>query len=579
VERRLAAILAADVVDYTRLMSEDQEGTLRVLRQLRKELFEPIVGEHKGAVVKRLGDGWIVEFPSISNAVACALRVHERLADHDGIRMRTGIHIGDVVFEEEDVFGDGVNVAARLEALAAPGEVLISDTAYQSLDGKAAGQFADGDVHKLKNVTRPIQVWRWPATTAAVAVATASSGDVPLDLPDKPSIAVLPFDNMSGDPDQEYFADGIAEDVITALSNFRSLFVVARNSSFSYKGRSPDIRTVARELGVQFVVEGSVRKSANRVRINAQLIEAATGNHIWAERIDGTLDDIFDLQDQITERIVVSVEPEIGANLRDHALRKAPTQLAAWDLYLRGLWHYYKINKSDNEKAKLYFKEAVELDPTFAAGHSAISLTCFLDILDHFGDDPEKSKNDGLFAAEKGVELDDKDSFTHFALGRFLSLIGEGSRAVAEMQKAVALNPNFAQGHYGLGFTLLWYGNAAQALAHLNIALRLSPKDPLRWMMIVVKAVSLCMISRYEEAAALAVKGTHEKPDQFWPWLMSAVVLVSAGRVEEARASIEKARQMEKDLSVTLYRNLIPHFHEEYLKLAINNLRMVDLPE
>ncbi len=280
-QRRLAAILAADVVGYSRLMGEDQTRTLDALRQLRTELFEPVVNKHGGTIVKRMGDGWIVEFASVSDAVDCALRIQEGVAGHAVIRLRTGIHIGDVVFEEEDVFGDGVNVAARLEELAKPGEVLISDTAHQSLDGKAAAQFSDGNSRQLKNIARPIQVWRWPALQ--MSSEDADDKEAPT-LPDKPSIAVLPFDNMSGDPEQEYFSDGMTEDIITDLSKISALFVIARNSTFTYKGKAVDVRDAAEELGVTYILEGSVRRAGNRLRITVQLIEGANAGHLWAER-------------------------------------------------------------------------------------------------------------------------------------------------------------------------------------------------------------------------------------------------------------------------------------------------------
>ncbi|MBT5894554.1 MAG: adenylate cyclase, partial [Rhodospirillaceae bacterium] len=299
--RKLAAILAVDVVGYSRLMGEDQARTLDALRQLRRELFEPVVEEFRGNVVKRMGDGWIVEFASVSDAVDCAIRFQEGLAGHDIIRLRAGIHIGEVVFEDEDVFGEGVNVAARLEELAEPGEVLISDTVQNSLDKRSAQDFSGGDSHQLNNIERSVDVWRWSSAGAQQATLTESEAPV---LTDKPSIAVLPFDNMSGDPEQEYFADGITEDIITELSRFREFLVIARNSTFVYKGEAKDLSTVARELNARYIVEGSVRKAGNRVRVTAQLIEGATNTHLWADRFDGVLADIFALQDEITVAIV-----------------------------------------------------------------------------------------------------------------------------------------------------------------------------------------------------------------------------------------------------------------------------------
>lgn len=305
-KRRLAAILIADVVDYSRLMGEDEARTLAALAELRKKLFEPVVAERGGKVIKRMGDGWIVEYPNVSDAVTSAIEVQVGLADHETIRLRIGVHTGDATLQDDDIYGDGINVAARLEALAEPGQVLISDTAHHSLDGKAAKQFSGGQTQQLKNIERPVAVWRWPATSD---VPVKESGA--LVLPDKPSIAVLAFDNMSGDPEQEFLSDGITDEIINSLSRNRVFFVIARNSSFTYKGQAVDLTRVSRELGVRYVLEGSVRKAGNRVRITAQLVDALDGNQIWADKFDGDLTGLFAVQDEIAQNIVSTVAPEL----------------------------------------------------------------------------------------------------------------------------------------------------------------------------------------------------------------------------------------------------------------------------
>ncbi|MEE8143915.1 MAG: adenylate/guanylate cyclase domain-containing protein, partial [Kiloniellales bacterium] len=396
VHRRLAAILAADVVGYSRLMGEDDAGTLTAVKALRKELFAPKVVEHHGRIVKLMGDGALVEFPSVVDAVECAVAVQRGAAERNSgvpedkcIALRIGVNLGDIIIEGNDIYGDGVNVAARLQELAAPGGITLSATAHEHAVAKVDVGFQDGGEHELKNIAKPVRIYHW--SDDASPQADIADTDSLLTLPDKPSIAVLPFDNMSDDPGQEFFADGIAEDVITALSRFRSLFVIARNSSFSYKGAAVDITQVARELGVRYVVEGSVRKAGNRVRITAQLIDATSGNHLWADRFDGSLDDVFDLQDQITEQIVVVVEPEIGARERERARRKPPENLDAWELLQRGLSHFHHINKADHAEAMRLFREAIALDPEFAAAHAYLAFALSTSVLYGYVEDTAKA--------------------------------------------------------------------------------------------------------------------------------------------------------------------------------------------
>ncbi|MBT3533928.1 MAG: adenylate/guanylate cyclase domain-containing protein [Rhodospirillaceae bacterium] len=394
--RKLAAILAADVAGYSKLMGKDETGTLAALRELRQGLSDAVAG-HRGEVVKSMGDGWLVEFTSVVDAVNCALQVQKNLAGHEIIKLRIGIHIGDIVHEDEDIYGDGVNIAARLQEISEPGGIALSDSARRSLDGKLAARFEDVGEKQLKNIAEAVRVY-----ISGGSGADAANEKTPLALPDKPSIAVLPFDNMSGDPEQEYFADGIAEDVITALSRFRSLFVIARNSSFTYKGGAVDITQVARDLGVRYVVEGSVRRAGNRVRITAQLIDAGTANHLWADRFDGALDDVFELQDQITEQIVVAVEPEIGARERERVRRKPPENLNAWELVQRGLSHHYRLNKADRAEAIRLFREAVVLDPNFAVAHAYLAFSLSAAIRFDSTDDTAKSVVAALFGGRTG---------------------------------------------------------------------------------------------------------------------------------------------------------------------------------
>ena len=386
VERRLAAILAADVAGSCRLIGIDEEGTLAQLKALRKTLFDPKITEHRGRIVKNTGDGALVEFASVVDAVRCADEIQRGMAEQNTdvpqdkrIEFRIGIHVGDIIIADDDIFGDGVNIAVRLEGIAEPGGICISDDAHRQVRGKVEITFEDMGSQSLKNIAEPMRVWR----VRSVSCSPAQQNRRPViqrsrsPLPDKPSIAVLPFENMSGDPEQEYFADGMVEDIITALSRFKSLFVIARNSSFTYKGKAIDIKQVGRDLGVRYVLEGSVRKAANRVRITGQLIDAATGAHLWADRFDGELEDIFDLQDRVTSSVIGAISPQLERAEIERAQRKPTESLQAYDYYLRALACNYKFTEDANVEALKLTKIASGLDPEFAAAY-ALGARCYI---------------------------------------------------------------------------------------------------------------------------------------------------------------------------------------------------------
>lgn len=404
-ERRLAAILAADIVGYSRLIRADEDGTLSAIKALRAEIFDPAITKFHGRIVKLMGDGMLVEYPSVLDAVQSAaesqraLSAHNAaLADEKRIDVRVGIHLGDVVIDGDDIQGDGVNIASRLEALAEPGGVCVSGMVYESLRDRVEIQFEDRGEQALKNIDRPVPVWHWRPDESPARPEQAAAE---LTLPDKPSIAVLPFENMSDDPGQEYFSDGITEDIITELSKFRWFFVTARNSSFTYKGGAVDIKQVGRELGVRFVLEGSVRKAGNRVRITAQLIEAATGNHIWAERYDRQMEDIFDLQDEITRTISAAVEPELSNFERESALRKPTENLDAWDLYQRGVAKLWLTDRDGIEEARELMSAAVELDPEFGRAYGHRAYVSYVLSLFGWSVDTETVLNEALSDAKK----------------------------------------------------------------------------------------------------------------------------------------------------------------------------------
>jgi adenylate cyclase len=375
VERRLAAIFAADVAGYSRLMGVDEEGTLAALKRHRSELIDPKIAEHRGRIVKTTGDGALVEFASAVDAARCAMEIQRAMAERNAsipeerrIEFRIGINVGDIILDEGDIYGDGVNIAARVETLASPGAICVSDNAYQQIKGKLAIEVSDMGEQQLKNIAQPVRVFSVHLDGASARPAFA--------LPDKPSIAVLPFDNMSGDPEQEYFADGIVEDIITALSRVKSFFVIARNSSFTYKGKAVDIKQVSRELGVRYVLEGSVRKGADRVRITAQLLDSASGSHLWAERYDRQLTDVFAVQDDITWNIVNAIQPELTRAEIERAHRKPPENLGAWDLVLRARALSSKQTPDDNAKAKALLQQAITIDPEYGPAYTALSW-CF----------------------------------------------------------------------------------------------------------------------------------------------------------------------------------------------------------
>jgi adenylate cyclase len=452
VQRRLAAILAADVAGYSRLMGADEGGTLQALRAIRAELIDPTIAAHNGRLVKTTGDGLLVEFGSVVDALNRGSEVQAGMAERNTtvptgkrIEFRIGINTGDIVVEDGDIFGDGVNVAARLEGLAEPGGICVSARVQEDAIGKLDLAFEDLGERALKNIARPVRVYRIRADRAGETTVGAQPA---LALPDKPSVAVLPFTNMGADPEQEFFADGIAEDVITALSRYPSLFVIARNSCFTYKGRAVDVKQVGRELGVRYVLEGSLRKSGNRIRVSAQLVEADTGNHVWAERYDRDLADIFAVQDEITETATISIAPAIAEAELQRALRKPPGSLDAWAAYQRGLWHLGKFAREDNALAEKFFREAVDLDPTFAGGYRGLGYVQFQAAMSGFQKRslPEvQSLAEAL--ARRAVRLDGADAEARTFLGEMLLYRGDHDGALAEAERALSMSPNLAGGH------------------------------------------------------------------------------------------------------------------------------------
>ena len=582
--RRLAAILSADMVGYSRLMEADEAGTLAALKRHRVELIDPKIAQFGGRIVGTGGDSLLCEFASVVDAVQCAIDIQTAMTERNAdlpeerrMQLRIGINLGDVIVEGADIFGDGVNVAARLEALAAPGGVCVSGTVREHAATKLPYAFEDMGDQTVKNMARPVHAWRIRPAVSSAPGATALV-DVPVP-PDKPSIAVLPFTNISGDPEQEYFADGITEDLITALSKIRWFFVIARNSTFVYKGRSVDIKDVGRQLGVRYVLEGSVRKAGNSIRISAQLIEAAGNRHVWAERYDRDIGDIFTLQDEMTAMIVTAIEPELGNAERELAMRRPPDNLDAWSLYQRALWHNYRFTEADLQLAKKYFKEAIAADPKFAQAYAGLAHNCYWMGLFGIAADLAGTLNEGLELARHAVSLDDEEPMGHFAMGRVQTLRRQYDSALSEFRRAIDLNASFAHAHYGLGWALTLYGRPEEALSSMDTALRLNPRDPLIFTYYSGRSVALLFVGRAEEAAEAAWRSTRGGMTNFYlPHCFEAAVLVQLGRDREAAAAIARALEINPAVTLDFVRARLPIEDPTHHELFFSSLAKAGLP-
>jgi adenylate cyclase len=547
IERRLSAIMAADVAGYSRLMHNDEEATHAALTALLADAVEPVIAEHGGHIVKNTGDGFLAEFPSAVEAVRTAMqfqnRIHELTmddAEDRRIAFRVGINIGDVIVEAHDIFGDGVNIAARLEGVAEPGGICISQTVLNHARDKVSFEVEDAGEQTLKNIARPVHVYRIIIEPSR-RPATPKPEIPALALPDKPSVAVLPFTNMSGDPEQEFVSDGIAEDVITALSHYPSLFVIARNSSFTYKGRAVDVKQVGRELGVRYVLEGSVRKAGNRIRVTAQLIEAGTSNHVWAERYDRDLADIFAVQDELTEALTTALAPAIAdAELR-RAMRKPPESLDAWAAYQRGLWHLSKATPEDDAIAERFFKQAIDLDPTFSGGYGALALYQLQAAAIYQKLDLPSAQRSAEALARRAVALDGADAEARSCLGWALQARGDAEGALAEIERALSMSPNLAIAHGHRGATLIFAGRPREGLTALETCIRLDPRDPYLAVRLLHVACGLYFCGEYEASIEASKRLIRSYPDFPMIYRWPAAALGQLGRTAEAKEALEKA--------------------------------------
>ncbi len=579
--RRLAAILAADIAGYSALMGADEVATVSDLKA-HQAVVLPMIASHSGRIIDTAGDGIMAEFASVLNAVRCAVAIQNVMAERNAsvdparrMQYRIGINLGDVVFDEIRIYGDGINIAARLESIAEPGCICISGKVYEEINGRIEVACQDIGEQQLKNIARPVRIYRVdPSRATAASVPTPA----PL-LPEKPSIAVLPFVNLGGDREQDYFADGVTEDIITGLARARWLFVIARNSSFAYKGRPSDVKQVAHELGVRYVLEGSVRKAGERVRISAQLVEGTSGRQLWAKRHDRELSDIFALQDEITETIIGAVEPELGKVERRRSAAKRPDSLDAWDLYQRGMSHLYQYTKADLLRAQQYFAQAIARDPQLGPAHSGLAETYYYEGVYGFADSISDNREKALAPALRAVAVDAEDAGAHCTLGRAHYMRREYDAAMRELKTALELNPSLALAHYGLGATLVFSGRAEEGIGHLMAAIRLSPHDPNMGSFLVRLADAAYFLKRYEEAAEWARRALQQPNFQWSRYAVLIAALGQLGRLDEARNCIQELQVKRPDVSISFVRETHLFGDTASMSHYLDGLRMAGLPD
>jgi adenylate cyclase len=571
VERRLAAIFAGDIAGYSRLMGADEEGTLRQLKAHRKELVDPKITEHRGRVVKTTGDGMLVEFVSVVDAVRCAVDIQRGMAERNSdlpadkrIEFRVGINVGDIISDSNDIYGDGVNVAARLEALADPGGIMVSRTVHDQVRDKLSFGFKDMGEQPVKNIARPVGVYQVSLieNTAPIAVKDATE----VSSAKRPSIAVLPFANISGDPEQEYFADGISEDIIAGLSKLRWFFVIARNSSFTYKGNAVDVKRVSRELGVRYVLEGSVRKGGNRVRITAQLIDASTGNHIWADRYDGDLTDVFALQDEITKKVVAAIEPKLLEAESVRSQGRSPEDLDAWDMVMQTNSLLWRLTKIDIDAAIALLRLAIERYPNYAPAHSMLAIALLFRGIS-VGVAHSQEMKEAALLASRAAELDDHDPWAHLALGWAAFLMRRSHDAVVEYQRALDINPNFAAARAHLGMALACDGQSDTAIHHSEQALRMSPHDPQNIFVYTALAVAHYLAGNYPEAVGFGHKAVQQRPGFTGGHRIYVASLAQAKRIGEARAALDRLKELQPEISIAWIQQNSPYMPGPLVKL------------
>jgi adenylate cyclase len=601
-KRKITAIMSSDVVGYSKLMGDDEAATVQTL-ELYKSVMSALIEQHRGRVIDSPGDNMLSEFASVVDAVQCAVAIQKELnsrntelPENRKMRFRIGINLGDVIQEEDRIYGDGVNIAARLEAIADPGGICVSKTAFDHIETKLPLGYEFLGEQEVKNIAKPvgayrvlmeprvtiadvkekketIPFWRRKASiTVAIAVLVtiigltvwlfylrpppiepASVEKMTLPLPDKPSIAVLPFVNMSGDPEQDYFSDGLTEEIITALSNVPKLFVIARNSVFTYKGKSVKVKQVAEELGVKYVLEGSIRKARDKIRITAQLIDAISGHHLWAERYDRSLKEIFDVQDELTKSIITAMQVKLTEGEQARVAAKGTNNLEAYLKYLQAMVYMRQFNIESNALAKQLAQEAIALDPEYDMAYITLSSTYQMDVWLGTSKSPKQSIAKSLELVKKAIELDPTNADAYGHLGFTYSMMGEPEKAVANAEKAVALNPNSAYTHMRLGHTLRFAGRNEEAIPEYLKAIRLNPIPPTNYLFGL--GIAYCWTGQYEEAIKWCEKAVRQDPDSFLTRLMLTMVYSESGRMEDARSEAKEVLRINPKFSVVKWGN------------------------
>jgi adenylate cyclase len=585
VARKLAAILAADVAGYARLMGLDEVGTLRLLTE-RRQIMDGNIAEHGGRIVNTAGDGVLAEFASAVDAVQCAVETQERLAVASAsdpadrrLAFRIGVHAGDVMVRGSDLFGDGVNIAARLQVLAQPGGVCVSGAVHEHVRKVLPLRFLDLGPQVVKHNDEPVRAYAVAQGTAPAGATRAQpERPTPLPLPDRPSIAVLPFTNIGGDPEQEYFADGLVEDIITALSRVRAFFVIARNSSFTYKGRAVDVRHVSRELGVRYVLEGSIRKAGARVRIVGQLVDGTTGHHVWADRFDGDISDIFELQDKVTESVVGAVEPSIRLEEIRQARIKPTSSITAYDLYLRALPGFYSMTRAGFADVRQLTNEALTIDPAFTLAKALGAYIRSISVSQCWHE-PDDSRVAVRMAREVLAEARDDPTSLRFAAQVLAYSARDYETALSAIERSLYLNPNSAQGYTGSGWVNTYDARPLVAIDHFHRAMRLSPVDPEKGIALSGIGMSFLMLERFEEALQWGEQALREMPNYGSSHRVVIGAFVGLQRLDEARAAARRLLEAFPTYNLTLQRQINPWRDQAFGERYLEALSIAGIPE